>query len=157
MVIALNEVADQPFVSRAVILAVVAVGITILVYGVVALIVKMDDVGLVLAQRPRQTTQRVGVALVKAMPGLLNVISIVGIAAMLWVGGHILLVGAEDLGWHWPYDTVHDLEHDVDHAVSTAGGVLAWLVNTAASALVGLVVGAVAVVVMHLVPRRRAH
>ncbi|HSV39480.1 MAG TPA: DUF808 family protein, partial [Nocardioidaceae bacterium] len=143
------------FVSRALILAFVAVGITALVYGVVGIIVKMDDVGLLLAERPSAAAQKFGRGLVQGMPTLLNVISVVGIAAMLWVGGHILLVGVDDLGWHWLFDLVHDWEHDVEHAVDSFGGALAWLVNTAASAVIGLVVGAVAVLVMHLPPLRR--
>jgi predicted DNA repair protein MutK len=152
MVIALNEVADESFVPRAIILAVVAVLITIAVYGVVGLIVKMDDVGLLLTQRRRAAAQRVGQLLVEAMPVLLSVISVVGIAAMLWVGGHILLVGADDLGWHAPYSLVHDLEHEVEHAVEVVGGVLGWCANTLASAVVGLLVGAVVVAVMHALP-----
>ena len=157
MVIALNEVAGESFVPRAVILAVVAVGITALVYGVVAAIVKMDDVGLALSQRSSALAQRVGISMVKAMPVLLNVISTVGVAAMLWVGGHIILVGLDDLGWHWLYDVVHHWEEDVHDALGTIGGVVGWLVNTVASAILGLLVGAVAVVVMHLVPGRKAH
>jgi predicted DNA repair protein MutK len=70
---------------------------------------------------------------------------------MLWVGGHILVVGTDDLGWHGPHDLVHHLEHAVH------GGALGWLVNTAVSAVVGLVVGAVVVGAMHLVPRRTGH
>ncbi|HET9420558.1 MAG TPA: DUF808 family protein, partial [Nocardioides sp.] len=152
MVIALNEVADESFVPRAIILAIVAVGITVLVYGVVAAIVKMDDVGLLLTERKSRMAQRLGHGLVKAMPRLLAIISVVGIAAMLWVGGHILLVGTDDLGWHGLYDLVHHLEEEVHHAVDTFGGVLGWLVNTAASAVIGLVVGAVVVAVMHVLP-----
>lgn len=157
MVIALNEVADESFLPRAIILVVVAIGITLLVYGVVGLIVKMDDVGLSLTQRASAVSQKVGHGLVRAMPVLLSVISTVGVAAMLWVGGHILLVGVDDLGWHAPYDLVHHLEEQVHHAVEGVGSVLGWLVNTAASAVVGLVVGAVVVLVMHLVPRRGHH
>jgi predicted DNA repair protein MutK len=152
MVIALNEVADEAFLPRAVILVVVALGITVLVYGVVALIVKMDDVGLSLTERSSAAAQRVGHALVRAMPRLLAVISVVGVAAMVWVGGHILLVGVDDLGWHAPYELVHHWEEDVHHAAGALGGVLGWLVNTAASAVVGLLVGAVVVAVMHLLP-----
>ncbi|HEX5967562.1 MAG TPA: DUF808 domain-containing protein, partial [Intrasporangium sp.] len=154
MVIALNEVDDEPFVSRLFILIVVALLITGLVYGVVALIVKMDDFGLQLSQRTSAASQRVGRGLVKGMPVLLSVLSTVGIAAMLWVGGHILLVGIDELGWHALYDVVHHLEEAV-HGVAGVGGVLAWLVNTLASALFGLVVGALIVAVMHLIPRRR--
>jgi uncharacterized protein len=152
MVIALNEVTDEPFLARAAILVVVALGITVLVYGAVALIVKMDDAGLLLSQRASAAARRVGHALVKGMPVLLRVLTVVGVAAMLWVGGHILLVGADDLGWHAPYDLVHHVEEAVHEAAAVVGGFLGWLVNTAASALVGLVVGAVAVAVWHVLP-----
>ncbi len=152
MVISLNEVADEPFLVRAAILVVVAIAITILVYGVVALIVKMDDVGISLTQRASRLAQRVGHALVRAMPGLLATISAVGTVAMLWVGGHILLVGLEDLGWHAPYDAVHHLEVAVHDATGALGAVLGWVVNTALSAVAGLGVGAVVVAVMHFLP-----
>lgn len=155
MVIALNEVSDEPFVSRAAILVVVALAITALVYGVVALIVKMDDVGLHLAGRESRAAQSVGRGLVRAMPRLLAVLSVVGIAAMIWVGGHILLVGTDDLGWHALYDLVHHLEEDAAEAAGAVGGFVGWLVNTAFSALIGLVVGAVVVAVMHVLPRRK--
>ena len=152
MVIALNEVADQPFLPRLIILIVVALVITAAVYGVVAAIVKMDDVGLSLAERTSRFVQRIGRGLVAGMPKLLSALSAVGTVAMLWVGGHILLVGADELGWHAPYGFVHHVEEDVHHAVEAVGGVLAWLVNTAASAAIGLVVGAVVVAIMHVLP-----
>jgi predicted DNA repair protein MutK len=146
MVIALNEVSDESLLNRFLILVIVALVITVAVYGVVALIVKMDDVGLVLAQRRSRGAQAVGRGLVRAMPVLLNVISVVGVAAMLWVGGHILLVGLDDLGWHAPYAAVHHLEHGL-------GPVVGWCVNTICSAILGIVVGAVAVAVVELVRR----
>ncbi|MBW9215608.1 DUF808 domain-containing protein [Mumia sp. zg.B53] len=157
MVIALNEVADEPLLSRAVILAVVALGITALVYGVVAVIVKMDDIGLSLAARSSAAARAVGRFLVKAMPVVLATLSVVGVVAMLWVGGHILLVGIDELGWHAPYDLVHHLEEIVHDAVPSLGGALPWIVNTTASALLGVLVGAIVVAASHLVPRRRAH
>src|SRR3712207_4025804 len=149
MVIALDEVTDEPLLSRALILVVVALAITAGVYGAVALIVKMDDVGLRLAQTREGAAATFGRGLVRAMPVVLRVLSTVGIAAMLWVGGHILLVGLDELGLHAPYDAVHHLEEDVDHALGALGGVGAWLTNTAASALLGLVVGAIVVAVLH--------
>jgi predicted DNA repair protein MutK len=151
MVIALKEVIDEPVVSRGVILAIVGVLITVVVYGVVALIVKMDDIGLKLAERPSPRSQRFGMLLVKGMPKLLTWLSVIGTAAMLWVGGHILLVGFDELGWEWPYHLVHELEHLVD-GVPGIGGVLSWLVNTAASAVVGLVVGGVIATVVARLP-----
>ena len=154
MVIALKEVIDEGFVSRAVILFVVAIIITMVVYGVVALIVKMDDIGLRMVETGSEPAARIGRALVMGMPKLLALLSVVGTAAMIWVGGHILLVGADELGWHGPYDLVHSLEDPV-HDVAGIGGALAWLVNTAASALIGLVVGfAVAAVVLQIQRRR---
>ena len=152
MVIALNEVADQSFWPRLIILVVVAFVITFAVYGVVAVIVKMDDVGLSLAQRSSRAVQRVGRGLVAGMPKLLTTLSTVGTVAMLWVGGHILFVGTDTLGWHAPYGLVHHLEELVHHAVPAAAGVLGWLVNTAASAVIGLVVGAVVVAIAHVLP-----
>jgi len=156
MVIALNEVAAEGFWSRAIILLVVAVAITVLVYGVVALIVKMDDAGLKLAGRGSGPVSALGRGLVRAMPIVLSVLSTVGIAAMLWVGGHILLVGLDDLGFAPPYALVHDLEVLVHDATGPLGGFLGWLTNTIGSAIAGLVVGALIVAVMHLIPKRRA-
>jgi uncharacterized protein len=155
IVIALKDVLDQGFVARAIILVIVAVLITVVVYGVVALIVKMDDVGLRMAQSDSRQAQRIGRGLVTGMPKLLAGLSVVGTAAMLWVGGHILLVGADELGWHGPYDLVHSLESPV-HDVPGIGGILSWLVNTLASAVVGLAVGALVVVVVGWLRRRRA-
>jgi uncharacterized protein len=154
MVIALQEVAAESFVSRAVILAVVAIGITVLVYGVVALIVKMDDVGLHLAARSSAAAQGVGRGLVTGMPFVLRVLSTVGVIAMLWVGGHILLVGMDELGFHPIYEFVHHAEEVVASWVPAIGGALAWLTNTFFSALLGLVVGLAVVGVLKLVPRR---
>lgn len=152
MVISLNEVTDEPFFSRALILVVVAFAITAVVYGAVALIVKMDDVGLRLAQERDGAAASFGSALVRAMPVVLSVLSTVGIAAMLWVGGHILLVGLDELGLSFLYDAVHHLEEDVDRALGAVGGVGAWLTNTAASAVLGLVIGAIVVAVKHRLP-----
>ena len=107
----------------------------------------MDDVGLKLAREREGGAASLGTGLVHAMPIVLSVLSYVGIAAMLWVGGHILLVGLDELGVHFLYDWVHHLEEDLH------GGVAGWLVNTAVSAVLGLIVGAIVVAVAH----RRAH
>jgi predicted DNA repair protein MutK len=151
MVIALKEVIEESFVQRAVVLVIVAVFITVLVYGVVGLIVKMDDIGLSLASRESETSQRIGRMMVNGMPILLKWLTVIGTAAMLWVGGHIILVGTDELGWHGPYDFVHSLEESVE-GIGGVGGLVAWLVNTAASALVGLIVGSIAVAVVSVLP-----
>ena len=154
MVISLKEVIDEPLVSRAIILLVVAVLITVAVYGVVGAIVKMDDAGLSLTQRSSGAAQHVGRVLVTAMPMLLTWLSRIGTAAMLWVGGHILLVGTDELGWHGPYGVVHDLEGTV-HDTGAFSGVLEWLVNTGASALVGLAVGLTVAMAVSRITRTR--
>src|SRR3712207_7574269 len=149
MVISLNEVTDEPLLSRGVILVLVALAITAGVYGAVALIVKMDDAGLRLTRTRDGGAATFGRGLVRAMPVVLSVLSKVGIAAMLWVGGHILLVGLDELGLHGPYDAVHHVEEDVHDALGAVGGVAAWLVNTGASAILGVLVGAIVVAVLH--------
>jgi hypothetical protein len=156
MVISLNEVAAEGFWSRLAILTVVAIAITIVVYGVVAVIVKIDDVGLHLTERSNGVARRIGRGMVRAMPVLLSVISVIGTAAMAWVGGHIELVGLDELGWHAPYELVHHWEESVHHALPALGGVGPWLINTAASAVVGLLLGAVIVALMSLLPSRRS-
>lgn len=168
MVIALKEVVgsdpDASIWMRAIVLAVVAVLITVLVYGVVALIVKMDDVGLHLAEKPSKGSQRVGLALVSAMPRLLAAISLIGTLAMLWVGGHIFLVSLYEIGGHdgllegtavgdalhAPYDLLHHWEVELHDAIGGALGAIAgWLLNTLVSALVGLVLGGIVLAVLH--------
>lgn len=150
MVIALNEIAGEAFWSRAVILVVVGLAITALVYGVVAVIVKMDDLGLHLAGKDSPGVQKFGHGLVRSMPTILNVIGFVGMLAMLWVGGHILLVGLDELGVTAPYHLVHV----VADPAAGVGAFLGWLVSTVCSAVFGLIVGAVIVAVTHLVRRR---
>ncbi|MBH0120775.1 DUF808 domain-containing protein [Rhodococcus sp. CX] len=158
MVISLSSVEDEPFLTRLLVLIVVAILITALVYGVVALIVKMDDVGLALAGRDSKFSQKIGRGLVAAMPKVMSVLTVVGIAAMLWVGGHILLVNVGEAGFHWPADRLHDLEHWAGELVHGGfGGVLSWTAGTVASALVGLVLGALVVLIMHLIPKRKKH
>jgi predicted DNA repair protein MutK len=154
MVITLNEVIDEAFWSRLAILAVVAVVMTVLVYGAVALIVRMDDAGLRLAQLSGGAAT-FGRGMVKAMPVVLTVLTVVGTAAMLWVGGHILLVGADELGLHVLYDAVHHVEEAAHDATGVLGGLVGWLVNTVASAILGLIIGALAVVVMTFTFHRR--
>lgn len=142
MVIALNEVASQALLPRAIILVIVALAITVGVYGAVGLIVKMDDVGLHMAQKDTPGTQKVGRFLVKAMPKLLGLLSVVGTFAMLWVGGHIILVGTDELGFHALYGFVHDLEIPVAE-IAVVGGFLGWLVNTFFSLVLGAIWGVI--------------
>jgi len=156
MVISLKEVLDQTIAMRSIILIVVAIFITVIVYGAVAVIVKMDDMGLSLAQRKSNLAQKVGRFLVAAMPKIMLILSIIGTAAMLWVGGHILLVGLHELGLHLPYEMVHHLESLVI-GISSIGNLLAWLVNTLVSAIVGFAVGFIIVSIVERLPFGKKH
>lgn len=157
MAIALAEVADASLFERAVILAIVGIAITVAVYGAVALIVKMDDIGLYLAKRPGAAVRKFGRLLVLAMPKLLTALGSIGTVAMLWVGGGIILHGTEVLGWHGPAGLAHAAQHAVAHATGPLGGVLGWLVYAGLSAIVGLVLGAVIAVAVHLFSQKSAH
>lgn len=153
MVISLNEVADQTLWLRAGVLVIVGIVVTLGVYGAVGLLVKMDDIGLAMAKKDTEATQKIGRGLVTAMPKILAAIGFIGTFAMLWVGGHILLVGVNELGWHWPYETVHHFEE----GVAQLGGAVQWIVNTFCSMIVGLIVGFVIVGNMHFLPFKRKH
>ena len=146
MVIALDGLIDDnpdaSFIFVAIIMVIVALLITVVGYGLVAAIVKMDDVGLRLTETGNEGSQKLGRMLVNGMPILLKWLTIIGTGAMLWVGGHILVVGVYDLGWQAPEDFVHAAEELVN-GVSGIGGLLGWLVNTTISAVIGFIVGAV--------------
>jgi len=151
MAITLGEVAAETLFTRAMVLALVGVAVTVLVYGVVALIVKMDDVGLHLAEKPSAAARHVGTALLKAMPKLLTVLSFVGTIAMLWVGGGIVLHGLEELGLGAPAHFAHDIQHAVEEGAGALSGVLGWASYAGLSALFGLALGGVIVFVLHKV------
>ncbi|HEX8525446.1 DUF808 domain-containing protein [Allosphingosinicella sp.] len=155
MVIALNEVTAESFLVRAAILVVVAIAITIGVYGVVGLIVKMDDVGLHLAQRSNAAARAVGRGLVHAMPKLLMGLSAIGIAAMIWVGGDIIVHGLAKLHFEAPEHLIHDLAVSAAHSLPAAQGPIEWLVRTVGSGLIGLALGALLVIVHHSVAHKK--
>jgi predicted DNA repair protein MutK len=149
MAIALATVAERPLAIQAGALVVVSLGLTIAVYGVVGLIVKMDDVGVHLAQRRTALARAFGRALVKSMPYLMNGLSLVGTAAMLWVGGGIIVHGLE----HFGFDTVpHFIEElsELAHHAPALGAVAGWLTFAACSAVVGFAIGGVIVAVVHV-------
>ena len=149
MAIALADVAASPLLQRAIILALVGVVITAAVYGTVALIVKMDDIGLHLAERKGAASQRLGRLLLLAMPKALTALSSLGTVAMLWVGGGIILHGLHELGLHGPSDAAHAIQHAVELATGQLGGALGWLSYATLSALVGLLLGALVALAVH--------
>ncbi|HYJ81511.1 MAG TPA: DUF808 domain-containing protein [Allosphingosinicella sp.] len=154
MAIALAEVADEAFLTRAAILAVVAVAITIGVYGLVGLIVKMDDIGLHLAQRRTRVARALGRGLVHAMPKVMSALSTIGIAAMIWVGGGIIVHGLEVFGIAQPAHWLHDAGAAAGHAVPALAGAIEWAVGAAGSGLIGLALGALIVLVHHKLARK---
>ena len=142
MAITLATLADTSFVQQAVVLAVVGIGITAVVYGAVALIVKADDVGVALAAGSWGVARGVGRGLVYGMPYLLKLLSIVGTAAMIWVGGGIIIHGLEGYGLPAIGHGIHDAAAAVGHALPAVGGAAEWIVTAAASGIFGLLLGA---------------
>lgn len=143
MTIALATIESPSFAMQAITLAVVGALITLAVYGAVALIVKMDDVGLHMAATGRTGAGRaLGRGLVRGMPKLMATLSLVGTAAMLWVGGNIVTHGLEVTHlWPWPYETIHHLAEAAAAALGTAQGFIAWLVTAFFDGIFGLILG----------------
>jgi predicted DNA repair protein MutK len=139
MTIALSQTdADASVWTKAAVLAVIAVVITFAVYGAVALIVKADDMGLHLAQEGRTGFgRRVGAAVVKGMPGFMKVLTVVGTAAMLWVGGNIVVHAVHEIGWHLPYDLIHGAAQ----GVGQGNGFVEWAVTALLDGIVGIALG----------------
>lgn len=141
MIISLDEVADQPIWMEAAVLIAVGIFLTVLVYGAVALLVKVDDIGHGMIERGR--TPGLGRALVKGMPYVLTAIGVIGTVAMLWVGGHLIIRGFHEVfGWHWPHDLI---ERGVE---AVGGGALGWLVDTGISLVAGLIVGLIVLAIV---------
>jgi len=140
MAISLAAIASDEFWTRAIALAIVAVAVTASVYGAVALIVKADDLGLALASNKSDSAggrlvRALGRGIVRAMPGFLTTLAIVGTAAMIWVGGSIIVHGLEEFGVSQPGHGIHDLAHAV------GDGFTGWLVSTTCSGVFGIAIG----------------
>jgi len=153
--IALADLAERPLATQAAALALVGLLITVVVYGAVALIVKMDDIGLHLAEGKSGALRGLGRGLVKAMPGVMTVVSTVGTAAMLWVGGGILVHGAHELGWHGPDEIIKHAAAAVSGGLAFGAPVLNWIVTAIGSAIVGILVGGVIALIVHQIGRLR--
>ena len=122
-------------------LVVIGLGMTVLVYGTVALLVKIDDIGLALMKDSARRVRRAGARIVRSMPAVFRVIGIVGTVAMLWVGGHLVITNLADTFWHGPADMLHAMTR----AVEAAGPVVVWITDTALSAVFGLTLGLIIV------------
>ena len=143
MTIALAAIPESSFWMEAATLAMVAVMITVAVYGSVALIVKMDDLGLLMAERGRfAATRAVGRTLVRGMPGFLKLLTVIGTAAMLWVGGSIIIHGLEQMGFAAPYEWIHHIAVAVGHAApESLMGAVEWTTTAAIDGVFGLLLG----------------
>lgn len=150
MAIALGTVATEPLWEQALILVLVAVVITAGVYGVVGFIVKMDDIGLHMADRSSAATRAVGRGLVRAMPVLMAILSVVGTAAMLWVGGGLIVHGLHEFHWDLIPGAIHHVAEGAARAAPAVAPLVDWLVNAIGAAIVGLVIGGIIVAILHL-------
>jgi predicted DNA repair protein MutK len=149
MAISLASLEHLSLVTTAFALVAVAIAITVGVYGVVALIVKLDDIGLHLAERSNAGARAFGNALVRIVPKMLSALSLIGTAAMLWVGGGILLHGLEEL--HILEVVPHKLHEVSAHAGEAAGalgGLVEWFLYALGSAVAGIIVGGIIVLIV---------
>ena len=143
MAITLSTVSSASVGLQLAVLVSVGLLMTVLVYGTVAIIVKADDVGAALARSPRGVVRAVGRGLVQGMPGFLKLLSMVGLVAMLWVGGGIVVHGLHELGVHGPEAWITGVGAGAGRALPAVNGFVKWLVSTALSAVVGLALGVV--------------
>ncbi|MGE5953624.1 MAG: DUF808 domain-containing protein [Qipengyuania vulgaris] len=163
MAIVLNELSSETiadtFLGRGLALAVVAIAVTVLVYGTVALIVKMDDLGLHLTKKPSEAARAFGRMLLKGMPWLLKALSFIGTIAMLWVGGGIIVHGTHELGFDLLYDIAHGAEYAVKAIAGGLSGLLGWVTYAAVSAIIGLGLGFILAILIHkvILRGREAH
>ncbi|MET3926408.1 DUF808 domain-containing protein [Devosia sp. 2618] len=142
MTIALAAIEAPDIWTRAIILAIVGIGITLVVYGGVALIVKADDAGLWLAKNGRTHTGRaIGRGLVKGMPVFMQVLGVVGTAAMIWVGGGILAHGLVSFGITGPEHIVEAAAEWAAHLVPSIGGFAGWAMTALIDGIGGLAFG----------------
>lgn len=142
MALTLAGVTEQPLITRAMVLAAVGIGITIAVYGVVAMIVKADDLGAAMARTRTALIAPLGRLLVKGMPVLLSILSVVGTAAMLWVGGDIILHGLANYGYDTPEHLIKDTAKHIAENLPILQGFVGWLLGALASGVIGCVLGA---------------
>ncbi|MGL3608081.1 DUF808 domain-containing protein [Rhizobium sp. G187] len=148
MALTLANVSQSNIYTQAAVLAAVGILITVAVYGVVSLIVKADDVGLALARTSLGVLRLVGRGLVAGVPIFLKVLAMVGTAAMLWVGGSILVHGLAELGFHGPEHLIEDFATTVSSLLGYLPEVLHWFATSAAQALLGIVIGGFVIVLL---------
>ena len=143
MTVSLAAIPESNIWMEGTVLAAVGVGITVLVYGGVALIVKADDVGLYMARSGRlRATRAVGRGIVKFMPTFMQWLTIIGTAAMLWVGGSIIIHGLEELGFGWLGHHIHDWSVALGLLIPSIAGLVEWTATAVMDGIFGVALGA---------------
>ena len=143
MAISLASITSPDILTQAIVLFSVGVLVTAGVYGVVAIIVKADDFGVYLAQSGGTITTAIGQAIVYGMPPFLKMLSFVGLVAMLWVGGGIIIHGLHAYGIDGPEHVVQVISDAARATIPPIDGLLAWLAGAIASAILGVFIGAI--------------
>ncbi len=143
MAIALATVTGAPFITKVLSLIAVALLVTGLVYGLVALIVKADDAGAAMATNSNGVVSAIGRGLVSGMPVFLSVLSTVGTLAMLWVGGGIIIHGLHEWGIAGPEKFIEGIAGAIGGVVPVIGGLIKWLISASFAAALGVVIGLV--------------
>ncbi|MDP9839845.1 putative DNA repair protein MutK [Neorhizobium huautlense] len=157
MALTLAGVSTSNIVTQAAVLAAVGVLITVVVYGVVALIVKADDIGLYLAETGAGMTKAFGRGLVKGTPILLQALTVIGTAAMLWVGGSIIIHGLAEFGLHGPEHFIEHIATVVQQTVGVIPEVVGWIATSLLQAVLGILVGAIVVFAISVVKPAKPH
>ena len=155
MAIALADVAAEPILTQAFVLALVGIAITVAVYGVVGLIVKMDDIGLHLSRKQPASIRLVGRGLVEGMPLVMQALSAIGTAAMIWGGGGIIVHGLETLGLGTIAHVIHPLAEQAGKAIPALEGSVSWTVGAIGSGIFGLVTGGAIAIAIHAIAKLR--
>lgn len=149
MLISMSNIESHIWWTQLITLIVVGILMTVMVYGLVGILIKLDDAGVALAARGvtrgNALLQRLGSGLVKSMPVVFRALTIIGTAAMLWVGGHLLLANAAEVGLRAPLELAHHITHPIRN------GFALWGADALISAIFGIGVGLMIVAIKKLV------
>ena len=141
--ITLGIVAEAPLLNQVLILSGIAVLVTIGVYGLVGIIVKLDDMGYWLAEKRAALAQALGKSLLFIAPWLMKILSVVGTLAMFLVGGGIVVHG------------IAALHHAIEHMAQGSNSIVAALLPVLANLVLGFIIGAIVLLAVKLIARLR--
>ncbi|MEZ7209553.1 DUF808 family protein [Pantoea ananatis] len=141
--ITLGIVSEAPLLNQVLILSGIAILVTIGVYGIVAGIVKIDDLGFWLRDKSSRVAQALGAVLLAAAPVLMNVLTVVGTLAMFLVGGGIIVHG------------LAPLHHLIENAIAPFSGLVAGLLSNGANLVMGFIIGSIVLLVVNLIAKLR--